>query len=67
MKGITLTAAKLERPAVLQETLRVFDVCEGCRRCFNLCPSFHTLFDRIDAQESDVKRLTPADYEQGGG
>ena len=64
MKGITLTAAKLERPAVLQETLRVFDVCEGCRRCFNLCPSFHTLFDRIDAQDSDVKRLTPADYEQ---
>jgi glycerol-3-phosphate dehydrogenase subunit C len=64
MKGITLTAAKLERPAVLQETLRVFDVCEGCRRCFNLCPSFHTLFDRVDAQDSDVKRLTPADYEQ---
>jgi len=64
MKGITLTAAKLERPAVMQETLRVFDVCEGCRRCFNLCPSFHTLFDRIDAQDSDVKRLTPADYEQ---
>jgi Fe-S oxidoreductase len=64
MKGITLTAAKLDRPAVLQETLRVFDVCEGCRRCFNLCPSFHTLFDRIDAQDSDVKRLAPADYEQ---
>jgi Fe-S oxidoreductase len=64
MKGITLTAANLERPAVMQETLRVFDVCEGCRRCFNLCPSFHTLFDRIDAQDSDVKRLTPADYEQ---
>ncbi len=64
MKGITLTPAKLERPAVVQETLRVFDVCEGCRRCFNLCPSFHTLFDRIDAQDSDVKRLTPADYAQ---
>jgi glycerol-3-phosphate dehydrogenase subunit C len=64
MKGIDLTAPKLDRPAVVQETLRVFDVCEGCRRCFNLCPSFHTLFDRIDAGESDVAKLRPADYEQ---
>jgi glycerol-3-phosphate dehydrogenase subunit C len=64
MKGITLTAAKLERPAVVQETLRVFDVCEGCRRCFNLCPSFNTLFVRIDAEESDLTKLAPRDFEQ---
>ncbi len=42
----------------------MFDVCEGCRRCFNLCPSFNTLLDRIDEHESDVSRLAPADYEQ---
>ena len=64
MKGFNLTAANLERPAVLQETLRVFDVCDGCRRCFNLCPSFATLFKRIDAGESDLSKLKPADYEQ---
>src|SRR5205809_4011541 len=64
MKGINLTAANLERPAVLQETLRVFDVCDGCRRCFSLCPSFETLLDRIDAGESDLSKLKPADYEQ---
>jgi glycerol-3-phosphate dehydrogenase subunit C len=64
MKGITLTAAKLERPAVVQETLRVFDVCEGCRRCFNLCPSFNTLFTRIDAGESDLTKLAAVDFEQ---
>ena len=64
MKGIQLTEAKLERPAVLKETLRVFDVCDGCRRCFNLCPSFNTLFNRIDAGESDLSTLKPADYMQ---
>ncbi len=64
MKGIDLTMARLDRPAVQEETLRVFQVCDGCRRCFNLCPSFNTLFDRIDAQESELGKLAPGDFEQ---
>ena len=40
-------SAKLEA-----ETRRVFDICHGCRRCFNLCDSFPRLFDAIDATES---------------
>ena len=35
--------AKLEA-----ELRRVFDICHGCRRCFNLCDSFPILFDAID-------------------
>ena len=31
---------------------RVFDICHGCRRCFNLCHSFPTLFDTIDESET---------------
>ena len=31
-----------------QEMRRVFDICHGCRRCFNLCDSFPKLFDFID-------------------
>lgn len=31
------------------ETRRVFEICHGCRRCFNLCASFPRLFDLIDA------------------
>ena len=27
---------------------RVYDICIGCRLCFNLCPSFPSLFDSID-------------------
>lgn len=34
------------------ELERVFDICHGCRRCFNLCPSFHTLFKKIDEKEN---------------
>ena len=37
------------------ELERVFDICHGCRRCFNLCNSFPTLFDVID--ESDTGEL----------
>ena len=35
-----------------KELRRVFDICHGCRRCFNLCDSFPTLFDLIDNSET---------------
>jgi Fe-S oxidoreductase len=42
---------------------QVYDVCHGCRRCLNLCPSFNVLFDRIDASETgEVDGLKPEDY-----
>jgi len=34
------------------ELARVFDICHGCRRCFNLCHAFPTLFDAVDATSS---------------
>lgn len=34
------------------ELRRVFDVCHGCRLCFNLCDSFPRLFDLIDESET---------------
>ena len=37
---------------LFEELERVFDVCHGCRRCFNLCNSFPTLFDAVDESES---------------
>jgi len=39
-------------PALMQELERVFDICHGCRRCFNLCNAFPTLFDAIDGSEN---------------
>ena len=37
------------------EMNRVFDICIGCRLCFNLCPSFPYLFDAVD-NAGDKKR-----------
>lgn len=35
-----------------EELRRVFDICHGCRRCFNLCDSFPKLFDIIDESKT---------------
>jgi len=37
---------------LFKELERVFDICHGCRRCFNLCNAFPTLFDAIDASDT---------------
>ncbi len=50
------------REALETELRRVFDICHGCRRCFNLCPSFNVLFEVIDAKGEDVANLTRADF-----
>jgi Fe-S oxidoreductase len=34
--------------ALFEELKRVFEICNGCRRCFNLCDTFPKLFDLID-------------------
>ena len=38
-----------DEAALERELTRVFDICQGCRRCFSLCNAFPTLFDAIDA------------------
>src|SRR4029077_14769354 len=50
-------------PAALAvETSRVYDICAGCRRCYNLCPSFTSLLDVTDeAHDGDATVLTPAE------
>ena len=41
-----------DESALVAELERVFDICHGCRRCFNLCNAFPTLFDLIDESQS---------------
>jgi Fe-S oxidoreductase len=61
----TLSLIDPVQPAQLEkDTLRIYEICDGCRRCFNLCPSFNTLLDRIDHYEGDVAKLQPADHRQ---
>jgi Fe-S oxidoreductase len=54
--------------ALERELRRVFDLCNGCRRCLPLCPSFHTLFRRLDDQQvdGDAEKLGRADLAQVG-
>lgn len=61
MKGLSLINP-IDPKQLDKETLRIYEICDGCRRCFNLCPSFNTLLDRIDVFEGDVAKLTPADH-----
>ena len=49
----------LDEKKLDQEMRRVFDICHGCRRCFNLCDSFPKLFDMIDdSKNEDVESLS---------
>ncbi len=59
MKGLSLLDP-IDPKRLEKETLRIYEICDGCRRCFNLCPSFNTLLDRIDVYEGDAAKLTPA-------
>ncbi|MGH7984776.1 MAG: anaerobic glycerol-3-phosphate dehydrogenase subunit C [Candidatus Binataceae bacterium] len=54
-----------ERGKLDTEILRVFDICQGCRLCFNLCPAFPTLFKAIDAKGTeDVRDLGGAEKQR---
>lgn len=45
------------------EMHRVFDICHGCRRCFNLCDSFPKLFDLIDESKTgELDSVDPKDF-----
>jgi glycerol-3-phosphate dehydrogenase subunit C len=54
-----------DEAALDRELVRVFDICHGCRMCFNYCPSFPALFDAIDEhevkQEGETDALTRAE------
>ncbi len=50
-----------DEAALEAELRRVYDICHGCRRCFNLCDSFPILFDAVDeSPNEEVDDLTSA-------
>jgi glycerol-3-phosphate dehydrogenase subunit C len=52
-----------DAPALDKELERVFEICHGCRRCFNLCNSFPTLFDLVDESKTgDLDAVDKKDY-----
>src|SRR2546422_11164141 len=65
--ALDLRQAKFWDPSAVDgELRRVYDICNGCRRCLPLCPSFKALFDRldVDAVDGDADRLPAADVKE---
>jgi Fe-S oxidoreductase len=48
------------------ELRRVADICNGCRRCLPLCPSFKVLFDRLDTEavDGEADKLPTTDLQE---
>lgn len=57
-----------DRAALVAEEKRVFEICNGCRLCWNLCPSFPALFNAVDAldKSSDEPVAAPAEIDALG-
>ncbi len=47
------------------ELERVFTICNGCRLCFNLCPSFDVMFKRIDALDPHAEEASGKHLDAG--
>ena len=50
-----------DNKSLYSEMDRVYDICIGCRLCFNLCPSFPSLFNSID--DAGKRKRTIAETE----
>ena len=54
-----------ERDSLEKELSRTFDICHGCRMCFNYCFSFPTLFNALDDYANgDVEKITKEDKDK---
>lgn len=52
-------------PAALErEVHRAFDICQGCRLCFGLCPSFPELFRAADQHSGEVRQISRAETDR---
>ena len=52
-----------DEKALEKEMERTFDICHGCRRCFNLCDSFPRLFDLVDQSATgELDAVASADF-----
>ncbi len=43
---------------------KAFDICNGCRLCHNLCPSFPALFEIVESYDHDASQATATQLDQ---
>ena len=67
MNTFDIQSPEFWKPADVDgELRRVYDICNGCRRCVSLCPSFRVMFDRLDVEavDGDAEKLPSADVKE---
>lgn len=47
-----------DETALHQDMVQAFDICNGCRLCYNLCPSFPVLFEAVEGHDDDAQKIT---------
>lgn len=47
-----------DETALSQDMKKAFDICNGCRLCYSLCPSFPELFKAVESHDDDTDLLT---------
>lgn len=50
-----------DESALEKDLKTAFDICNGCRLCHNLCPSFPVLFKAVESHDDNVEELTGAE------
>jgi glycerol-3-phosphate dehydrogenase subunit C len=53
-----------DKSALARDLERAYEICHGCRLCFNLCPSFPELFGAIDRHGGDAHAVTAAETDR---
>src|SRR3954471_24025317 len=56
----------LDKPNLDKELPRVFEICNGCRLCYSLCPSFTVMLNRIDELDPHAAEASGKHLEEGG-
>ena len=58
------TEAKYWDEAGLEREIeRAFDICNGCRLCFNQCPSFPAMFESMDNVDGEAAKVSAGERE----
>ncbi len=53
-----------DETALSEDMKKAFDICNGCRLCYSLCPSFPELFQAVESHDDDTDQLTDEELSQ---
>lgn len=54
-------SAYWDEAALKANMQQAFDICNGCRLCYNLCPSFPALFEIVEHYDNDATQVSSAE------